>query len=199
MVIRHPKDSGPEKNPRGAYWETQYASQRRYRLVPFNINKYLYDYEARGFTNYTLWISRNWLWEGIGKYVPLRLNITGRVEVYFMCAGVIIASVLHHLDVRLWKEKKWDLEPGARLPLRRPLMFRAYHWMINIKLLPMLYYIGLFIEDKDLDTNVDLQQIAEGRLYRRFLIMQYARKMRYNLRRDSRYDFLELSPSHNRE
>ena len=63
----------------------------------------------------------------------------------------------------------------------------------------MLYYIGLFVEDKDLNTYLDLTQLSQGRKYRRFLVMQYARKQRYLMKKDTRYDFLEISSEYGKE
>ena len=198
--MRYLKDSFSEINPRGRFWESQFASHRRHLLVPFHMNKMFYDYEPRYYTNNVLLVDgKNWLWQGIEKYIPYKHNITDKVHGFLFLGGVLIASIIHHFESRLWKEKKWDKESGCSIPLRRPAMIRAWNWLVEIKLKPILYYIGLFIEDQDLDTNLDLSHITQGRKYRRFLVMQYCRKMRYNLRRDNRYDFLEISPSYKRD
>ena len=198
--MRFLKDSFISKNPRQRFWESQYASHRRHRLMPFNLIKYLFDYGERLQVNNILLVDgKNWFWKGIEKYIPNRMNVSDRGQLGFFVFGVLLGSLFQSFEARLWKEKKWDIEPGCQIPLRKPFTVRAYKWLIDLKLKPLLYYVGLFIEDIDLDTNVDLTQISEGRKYRRFLVMQYARKMRYNLRRDSRYDFLEISSAFNKE
>ena len=52
--MRYLKDSFSEINPRGRFWESQFASHRRHLLVPFHMNKMFYDYEPRYYTNNVL-------------------------------------------------------------------------------------------------------------------------------------------------
>lgn len=198
--MRFFNDSHNDKNPRAYFWENQYASHRRHLLNPFTIVKYFYDIKPRVYTAHILlYESRNFLWEGLSKYISARRNPSVRTQMMFFALGCIVGSFLHNFESRLWKEKKWDQEAGHMIPLREKLLTRTYNYIWNLKVLPFLYYYGLFVEDKDLDTFVDLTQISGGRLYRRYLCMQYSRKMRYRLNRDDRYDFLEISPSYSKD
>lgn len=85
------------------------------------------------------------------------------------------------------------------IPLRVKLPFRIYHYFIDIKLKPALYYMGIWVQKEDLVMDVNIEQIQMGRLYRRFLCLQYARKMGYSVFRNSSYDFLEISENYGRD
>jgi hypothetical protein len=139
------------------------------------------------------------LWQSIYRYIPAKKNLGPIIEIRMFIIGVFLMSTYFHIESRLWKERKWDKEPGEILPLRNRIFLRAYNHFYHVKILPFLYYFGLNIEDVDLNIHVDIQQISIGRLYRRFLCMQYARKMGYIKFRNSNYDFLEISENYGKD
>lgn len=105
----------------------------------------------------------------------------------------------HHTETKLWKEKKWDKEPGAIIPLRKNPALRFWNYVVEYKYKPMLYYFGLFLREKDLDPQIDLGQFALGRKYRRFLLMEYSRRQSLAKFREQKYDFLEISPMYGKD
>lgn len=187
-------------NPRSKFWASQYASTRYQRMLPLSPFKPFYHWKDRAFVFNYLWNHHyNSLMEGIGMYVPKAQKPSHWPEVAVLISGFFIGCCWHHFEVRLWKERKWDQVPGQIIPMRKSTFERAYNWIVNVKIVPNLYYIGLFVEDKDLDTQIELSQFVQGRKYRRYLVAEYARRNIYRAQRDNSYDFLEISPMYGKD
>jgi hypothetical protein len=197
--MRYYKDSSSIYNYRETFWDSQIFSQGSQKLHPFTFGKYSnLSYEGPHIYNLIL-RNRPYLWQSIYRYIPAKKNLGPIIEIRMFIIGVFLMSTYFHIESRLWKERKWDKEPGEILPLRNRIFLRAYNHFYHVKILPFLYYFGLNIEDVDLNIHVDIQQISIGRLYRRFLCMQYARKMGYIKFRNSNYDFLEISENYGKD
>ena len=197
--MRYYKDSSSIYNYRESFWNSQAITQAPHKLHPFSFSKYTHLTNDRIFHYSLLLRNRPYLWQSLYRYIPAKKNLGPIFELRLFMIGIFIISTLFHIESRLWKERKWDREPGEILPLRNRSVVRAYHYIYNIKLIPFLYYFGLNISDNDTNIHVNIQQVSQGRLYRRFLCMQYARKMQYLKFRNSDYDFLEISENYGKD
>jgi hypothetical protein len=139
------------------------------------------------------------LMEGINLYIPKRKKLLFSPHWWVFVGGFVIGSALHRVELRLWKERKWDKEPGCMIPVRQALPVRVYNYLFIMKWVTFLYYNGLFINEKDLTTHLELEHIYQGRKYRRTLAMEYVFKEKQMKLRDDRYDFLNLSTTHGHE
>lgn len=198
--MRYWKDSFIEINPRARFWNSQIAAQKRHRLMPFSLVKPLFNWQERTkifyYANFMHW---NTFFEGISVYVPRRLKLHFWGELVVFLGFFALGSAVHHFETKLWKEKKWEKDPGCVIPFRKPALVRFYNWLVEVKIKSNLYYIGLFTEDKDLEPHLDLQQFVEGRKYRRFLIAEYSRRNFLSAQRNESYDFLEISPMYGKD
>jgi hypothetical protein len=168
-------------------------------MYPFSFSKYNQLTGRRFYQYSTILKVRPFLWQSLYKYIPSSKNFEYFLSLRLFILGILSISCFYHFESRLWKERKWDREAGQTIPIRNRLILRAYNYIYNIKILPFLYYFGINVEDVDLNIQVDIKQISEGRLYRRFLCMQYARKMGYQKFRKSSYDFLEVSENYGQD
>ena len=196
--MRYAKDSFALFNPRQFYWEELFITQRRYLTRPltfatfqrFNVSDMLSKNITVFFYHY------NRLMESVTLYLPKNKRLVFSPHWWVFSVGFGLGCVLHDWEARLWKERKWDVEPGSMLPVRRPTLRRVLFYCIFMKWKMMLYYNGLFVNQKDLDMYMDVEHLAQGRLYRRTLAMEYAYKEKRIAMRDDRYDFLDLTPQH---
>jgi hypothetical protein len=196
--MRYAKDSSALFNPRQFYWQDLYNTQRRYITRPFSIatiqKSALIGMISKNVVAYFYHWNR--LLESVNLYLPKNKRILFSPHWMVFSAGFIIGCTLHFIDTRLWKERKWDAEPGVMLPVRRPFLHRIYMQYIKMKWSMFLYYHGLFLDKKDLDMALNIEHIAQGRMYRRTLAMEYAYKEKRMKMRDDRYDFLDFSAQH---
>lgn len=196
--MRFKKDSISNLNPRAMYWQRIDYTQRRYKILPFSIVRLLQESLEKTAHYFSVWYYHyNPMIEGLNmhRHRELKQIIYNRQFLLGACAFLVVSTVLH-FETRLWKEKKWDEERGYRIPMRHRHTRRLFNQVVNVWVLPTLMYFGLMMENKDLDPSVDANQITGGRQFRRFLVSDYIRKQNLVSKRDSRYDFLELSPEH---
>jgi hypothetical protein len=197
--MRYYKDSSKEHNYRARFWQSMLTVHKPYRLYPFAFARLSANFYHSPFHYINLVDSGPKMWKYLYKYIPSSLFFQHWQSTKVFICSVLLFSLIFHFESRLWKEKKFDKEPGQMIPLRNRFLFRAYHYLIDIKLKPLLYYTGIWIQQEDLAMEVDIEQIATGRLYRRFLCLQYARKMGYSVYRNSSYDFLEVSENYGKD
>ncbi|CAG9317655.1 unnamed protein product [Blepharisma stoltei] len=198
-MVRFFKDSFVDMNPRGIYWELQSRVLKRNRLwvsmprIP--------PIRRDAFQIFMVAVTKHWnyLFEGISMYVPRSLRYAELGAYGFLWIGLLIGIIFHHTETKLWREKIWDKEPGAVIPLRRNFFVRAKNYILNYNVKPFIYYFGLFIKERDLDSTIDLAQAQAGRKYRRFLFMEYARRNSLEKFRDKNYDFLEISKMYGKD
>lgn len=197
--MRFFKDSSKEHNYRARYWYGMMMSQRFYRLYPFAFIRSIVLTKHGVYHYSTLLRSNSELWKQLYKYIPSKYFFMNWQSVKVFYCSVLLFSLAYHIESRLWKERKFDKEPGQTIPLRNKLPYRLYYYLYEIKLKPVLYYMGIWIQKEDIVMDVNIEQIQMGRLYRRFLCLQYARKMGYSIYRNSSYDFLEISENYGRD
>jgi hypothetical protein len=194
------KDSNAFRNPRALFWAMQEGARRSNRLQPFSRIRFLYKIEERGRAiYYAYWKHYRVLHEGLSIYIPFAKKATEWPVAICFLLGYTIGSFANNCEKKQWKENKWFEEPGSMIPIRKGLMLRLWNYLIEIKFKPTLYYFGLFVEDEDLNTHVEVQQFGEGRKFRRYLIQEFIRREQLAKLRDDRYDFLEISPKHGKE
>jgi hypothetical protein len=196
--MRYLKDSFTDQNPRAKFWKSQNVIMKNTSTLPFSFYKYLYNWQQKVYVQYFTLKYQNVQLKEISKYFTSRARVSQRLDASLLAVGIVIGSLLTHFNNRLFKERKWDEEPGAMIPIQTFLFKRIYTSIITINYVALLYYVGLYIEDKDLAPNIDLTQISQGRIYRRFLVRQYCRKQEYSKKRKGKYDFLEISPEYAR-
>lgn len=194
------KDSHAFINPRGLFWNMQLGARRNNRLMPFPRMRLFDGLTSRGRTMYyAYWKHYKVLYEGLNKYVPYANKATEwPVSIWFLI-GYTIGSIGFNWSKKLWKENKWFEEPGCMIPVRKGVAARFWNYIVEIKFKPLAYYFGLFMEEADLNTHVEVQQFGEGRKFRRYLIQEFIRRQDLIKIRDDRYDFLEISPKHGKE
>mmetsp|Transcript_25684 Transcript_25684/g.44987 ORF Transcript_25684/g.44987 Transcript_25684/m.44987 type:complete len:195 (-) Transcript_25684:8328-8912(-) len=194
--MRFYKDSLHNVNPRAFYWYRQDLSQRRHKLLPFSIIRYCQGAIDRfGHFGTSFYFHYNPFIEGLSMHRNREFLQSYNTKVFLAGAlGFVVVNAVLLFETRLWKERKWDEEPGCRIPLRNRHAERLYNQVVNVWLLPNLMYYGLIVADRDLNPSVDANQISGGRRFRHFLVAEYVRKEKLKANRDTRYDFLELAP-----
>jgi hypothetical protein len=192
------KDSYGEINPRSLFWMHQDIVQRQEKTLPFSVNRMLPLALQRTKHFFSaFYYHYNPLAEGLKmhRHRELTQPVYTRIAIVGIAVFVVVNAAFL-FETKLWMERKWDEEPGCRIPMRHRHSNQLFNLVVNYWLRPNLMYYGVLMEDKDLDPAVDAKQIGGGRHFRRFLVADYIRKQKLLKIRDSRYDFLELSPEH---
>ena len=196
--MRYAKDSFALFNPRQFYWEDLYLIQRRYLTRPFNLIIFQRSVFVSMIAKHVVAFCYHWnrLLESVNLYLPKNKRLVFSPHWLVFSAGYVLGCVLHSYSVRVWKEQKWDSEPGLMLPVRRPFLQRTWKYYITMKWCMFLSYHGLFLDKDDLDMALQIEQIYSGRMYRNTLALEYAYKQKKMKLRDDRYDFLDFSPQY---
>jgi hypothetical protein len=80
----------------------------------FTYEKPLYMLKDRfNLKTYTYTFNFSPLWENLSTYVPKAVKWGYFVPMAACLIGMAVTSVVHGFEYQLWKERKWDKEPGA--------------------------------------------------------------------------------------
>ena len=196
--MRYSKDSSAFFNPRQFYWEDLHITQRRYLTRPFSFVNFRKPMLITLVSKHAVAFFYHWnrLLESASLYLPKNKRLVFSPHWLVVSAGFVLGSALHALDTRLWIEKKWDSDPGLMMPMRKSFLKRMINHYFFKKWNMFLYYHGLFLNRMDLDMAFELEQVNQGRMYRKTLAMEYAYKQKKMKLRDDRYDFLDFSAQH---
>lgn len=111
------KDSLVWVSPRQDFWTAQENAMNQQRRMPFTYAKHLYRYREKAAQRVIAFTKHfNPLWDNLSMYVPKSLKGIYWSELMAFWAGVLVIGFIHAWEHQLWKERKWDKEPGCPIP-----------------------------------------------------------------------------------
>jgi hypothetical protein len=162
-MVRLGDDAREDVNPRAYFWNQYENSFDRTRVYGFSFHRFLtrigQQYATRRNVVFYHW---NHHMETTGMYVPNRFKVSVKTHIIVFGSCIILGSIAQSFEYRLWKERKWDKEPGGRVPMRKHIIERAYNSLVNYYLRPFMYKHAIRSIEKDF-TPLELEHFSGGR------------------------------------